>query len=67
MKRIALFALITLAGCSSTAIPMTNAAGESVDCGSRSELWLWDVTANPPRERSCVADFQAQGFKRVAK
>ena len=68
MKRILLLSLcsVVLSGCTSRAIIMRDPkTGQTADCGSRSELWLWDVTSNPGRERSCVNDYQRQGWVRA--
>lgn len=66
MKYIALLVVLSLiAGCTSRAITMRDPkTGQTVDCGSRSELWAWDVASNPGREESCVRDYQIQGWVR---
>ena len=38
--------------------------GDSFDCGSRREVWAWDVAANPQREEACVRDYQLFGWVR---
>jgi hypothetical protein len=38
--------------------------GESFDCGSRREIWAWDVAGNPQHERDCVHDYQMRGWVR---
>jgi hypothetical protein len=60
-------ALLALAGCiSSRAIVMRNPAnGQTVDCGSQDEAWLWSVVTAPGREEACVHDYQAQGWERT--
>jgi hypothetical protein len=67
MRAFILLAATTLilAGCASPPIIMRNpATGQTADCGSRSQTWLWEVTANPGLEESCVHDYQTQGWLR---
>ncbi len=67
MRYLALLgAILALSGClSSRPIIMRNTAtGQTVDCGSQDETWLWSVATAPGREESCVHDYQVQGWVR---
>ena len=56
---------LSLAACASPQIIMRNpTTGQTADCGSRSQMWLWEVASNPGLEESCVHDYQAQGWMR---
>ena len=56
---------VALSGCGSPPIIMRDLrTGESFDCGSRREVWTWDVAANPGREEACVRDYQLRGWVR---
>ena len=43
--------LLTVSACTSRSIIMRNPeTGATTDCGSRPEMWIWDVASNPGRE-----------------
>jgi len=61
----ALALLAALSACGTDPIIMRDPkTGESFDCGSRREVWTWDVASNPQRERDCVHDYQMRGWVR---
>jgi hypothetical protein len=63
---LVLLACAAVASCTSRPIVMRNpVTGQTTDCGSRSELWAWDVESNPGREMACVRDYQMQGWVRA--
>jgi hypothetical protein len=42
--------VLLVAACTSRAIIMRDPkTGQTADCGSRSEAWIWDVASNPGR------------------
>ena len=61
----ALTLFATLSACGTDPIVMRDPkTGERFDCGSRREVWTWDVASNPQRERDCVHDYQMRGWVR---
>jgi hypothetical protein len=53
------------AACGSDPIIMIDSkTGESFDCGSRREVWAWDVASNPQRKRNCADEYPLRGWMR---
>ena len=66
MRLISALALLAmLAACGTDPIIMRDLkTGATFDCGSRREVWAWDVATNPQREEACVRDYQMRGWVR---
>lgn len=65
-RLLTIAALLALCSCVSRQIVMQGPTGTTIDCGSRSEVWTWDVVSNPGREEACVRDYQLQGWRRIS-
>ena len=61
---VLLFGLL-LAGCSSTAIYLKNAAGQVATCGPFDETTEAARIAAAQREARCISDYQRQGYERA--
>lgn len=65
MKRLILIAALGLAGCADT-VTLRNAAGMTATCSGSVSYSDTSETALA-RQRTCVMDFQRQGYERAAK
>ena len=64
MRLLLVFLWLMLTGCTSTVVLRHPQTGQTAKCGPYYSFGLYYFMATE-RERTCVQDFQRQGFERV--